>query len=82
MVMTPNRDAAEFAVIVADPYQGKGLGPKLIDRLIEICRENGVKLLHGEVLSDNDPMLDLVRKMGFTLNKDVGEGTVKVELEL
>ena len=44
LVMTPERDAAEFAVIVADPWQGKGLGQKLIERVIEIARENGVNL--------------------------------------
>ena len=33
------------AVIVADPWHGKGLGEKLISRVIEIARDNGVKSL-------------------------------------
>ena len=78
--MTPERDRAEFAVIVADPWQGKGLGQKLIERVIEIARENGVKLFIGEVLAANQPMLDLVKKLGFNLLRPE-EGTCRVELD-
>ncbi len=65
LVMIPERDAAEFAVIVADPWQGKGLGQKLIERVIEIAKENGVRTLSGEVLAENRPMLDLAKKDGI-----------------
>ena len=65
LVMTSDRSRAEFAVIVADPWQGKGLGEKLIERIIEIARESGVKLLWGAILAENLPMLNLVKKMGF-----------------
>lgn len=81
LVMTPERDGAEFAVIVADPWQGKGLGPKLIVRVIEIARESGVKVLSAEILTENQPMLDLVRKLGFTVDK-CEEGTCRVEMNL
>ena len=47
LVMAADRSTAEFAVIVADPWQGKGLGEKLIERVIEIARDNGVKMLYG-----------------------------------
>jgi acetyltransferase len=80
LVMIPERDAAEFAVIVADPWQGKGLGPKLIERVIEIAKDNGVRTLSGEVLAENHPMLGMVKKMGFTLLKP-DEGTCRVELD-
>ena len=81
LVMTPERDAAEFAVIVADPWQGKGLGPKLIERVIEIAKENGVQVLSGDILADNQPMLNLVKRMGFKLHRPE-EGCRRVELEL
>ncbi|MHC1729064.1 MAG: GNAT family N-acetyltransferase [Syntrophobacteraceae bacterium] len=81
LVMTPDRDAAEFAVIVADPWQGKGLGPKLIERVIEIAKENEVRTLSGEVLTQNQPMLGLVKKMGFKLLTPE-EGTCRVELDV
>jgi acetyltransferase len=82
MVMAADRSEAEFAVIVADPWQGKGLGPKLVEQLIDIAREQGVKLLHGDVLAQNQPMLEMVKRLGFSLRKDVESGTYRVEMAL
>jgi acetyltransferase len=81
LVMAPDRSTAEFAVIVADPWQGKGLGEKLIERVIEIARDNEVKMLWGEVLAANLPMLGLVKKLGFTI-KVAEEGVRHVEMPL
>ncbi|MFZ5447367.1 MAG: GNAT family N-acetyltransferase [Thermodesulfobacteriota bacterium] len=82
LVMATDRSTAEFAVIVADPWQGKGLGPKLLERITEIAREQGVKLLHGDVLAQNQPMLDMVKRLGFSLRKDTEGGTYRVEMVL
>ncbi len=81
LVMAADRSTAEFAVIVADPWQGKGLGEKLIERVIEIARDNGVKMLWGEVLAANLPMLGLVKKIGFTI-KALDEAVRRVEMPL
>jgi acetyltransferase len=82
LVMTPDRDSGEFALIVADPWHGKGLGRKLLNSLIDIARSLGVQRLWGEVLSQNHPMLELVKKSGFVLKTDLEAGTVRVELAL
>jgi acetyltransferase len=82
MVMAADRSTAEFAVIVADPWQGKGLGPKLVERITAIAREQGVKLLHGDVLAQNQPMLEMVKRLGFSLRKDTEGGTYRVEMAL
>jgi len=81
LIMTPERDQAEFAVIVADRWQGKGLGEKLMERVIEIARENGVKKISGDVLAQNRPMMALMRKLGFGMGK-LEEGVQVVEMEL
>ncbi|MBM4287612.1 MAG: bifunctional acetate--CoA ligase family protein/GNAT family N-acetyltransferase [Deltaproteobacteria bacterium] len=81
LVMTPERDQAEFAVIVADPWHGKGLGEKLIEEVINIARDYGVKTVWGEILASNEPMLGLVRKLGFAVLEAV-EGLRRVELTL
>ncbi len=81
LVMPPDRSDAEFAVIIGDPWQGKGLGEKLIERVIEIARENGVQTLVGDVLPENEKMLSLVRKLGFRQLR-LEEGTCRVELDL
>jgi acetyltransferase len=82
LVMAADRATAEFAVIVADPWQGKGLGPKLVEGVIEIAREQGVKVLHGDVLAQNQPMLEMVKRLGFKLKKDAEGQTVRAEMEL
>jgi acetyltransferase len=82
MVMTADRSMAEFAVIVADPWQGKGMGPKLVERITEIAREQGVKRLQGDVLAQNQPMLEMVKRLGFSLRKDTEGGTYRVEMAL
>ncbi|MGP8050433.1 MAG: GNAT family N-acetyltransferase [Desulfobaccales bacterium] len=82
LVMEVNRETAEFAVIVADQFQGKGLGPKLVEEVIGIAKENQIKLLWGEVLSSNKTMLDMVKRLGFTLVRQVEAQTFRVELQL
>ncbi len=82
LVTTPDRKHAEFAIIVADAWHGKGLGSKLIQRLIEVARDMGVKQLWGAVLSENHPMLALAQKHGFTLKKDAEGETVHLEMTL
>jgi acetyltransferase len=78
LVIDRTRKTAEFAVIIADPWQGKGLGPQLIARVIDIARDQDVDLLYGEVLSQNQPMLELAKKMGFTLKKSSTE-VIRIE---
>ncbi|MEJ2090979.1 MAG: bifunctional acetate--CoA ligase family protein/GNAT family N-acetyltransferase [Syntrophobacterales bacterium] len=82
LVTTPDRGEAEFAIIVADAWHGRGLGSKLIQRLIEVARDMGVKKLWGAVLSENHPMLALAQKHGFTLKKDAEGETVHLEMTL
>jgi acetyltransferase len=81
MVMAADRSTAEFAVIVADPWQGKGRGEKLIERVIENARDKGVKMLCGEVLATNLPMLGLIKKTGFSI-KAFDDGVRRVEMSL
>ncbi|MGD8861995.1 MAG: bifunctional acetate--CoA ligase family protein/GNAT family N-acetyltransferase [Myxococcales bacterium] len=58
-------ESCEFAVVVADAYQGKGLGSQLMGALIETARARGLRRMEGEVLSENAGMLTMVRHLGF-----------------
>ena len=58
-------DAREFALVVADDWQGQGLGAELLRRLVAHARERGVKRLFGEVLSGNAKMIRLAARAGF-----------------
>jgi acetyltransferase len=63
----PETGVAEFAIVVGDPWQGQGLGWHLMERLIEVARQRGVKQLIGTVLRENAPMLQLAQELGFTM---------------
>jgi acetyltransferase len=80
--MHPETRAAEFAVVVTDQYQGQGLGEHLMQRLIEVARDRGVKKLIGLVLRDNAGMLTLARQLGFTPPRERENDVVEVTLEL
>jgi RimJ/RimL family protein N-acetyltransferase len=75
--------SADFALIVARPLAGYGLGSHLLRRLLQWCRRKRVALVHGDVLADNDAMLKLVERLGFTRAHVPGEaGIVRVSLDL
>ena len=58
--------AAEFALAVADAWQGLGLGRRLLGRLMAVARSHGVATLTGDILRDNLAMLALATASGFT----------------
>jgi acetyltransferase len=80
LIAEPDRRRGEFAVVIADQYQTKGLGRKLVDMLINIAEERKFESIYGVVLRDNTPMLSLCREMGFTLHPE--EDYTRVELAL
>jgi acetyltransferase len=78
----PETGTAEFALVVSDAYQRQGLGRHLMQRLIEIARERGVKRLVGQVLAENTPMLHLMASIGFSPPVVVENNVLRVELVL
>ncbi len=72
---------AEFAVLVSDEYQGRGLGMELGKRLIEVGRAEKLGRIVGDVLPDNVNMIRVCRKLGFQLSGSVDDPVLKAELE-
>jgi acetyltransferase len=72
---------AEFAVVVHDAYQGRGLGYKLVDALIGIAQEKGLAEIYGSVLSENRRMIKVCEELGFTLGTS-SDGVTPVRLLL
>jgi GNAT superfamily N-acetyltransferase len=74
---------AEFGILVSHFVAGLGLGRLLMQRLIEWCREHGVRELWGDVLEDNVAMLELASHLGFE-REPLAEspGLVRVRLRL
>jgi len=80
--LQPETGVAEFALVVSDAYQRQGLGRHLMQRLIAIARERGVRRLVGQVLAENTPMLHLLHSLGFAPPVLVDNQVMRVELDL
>jgi len=76
-VVNADGETCEFAVVVAEAWQGRGLGRHLMQRLIALARERGLAAMQGDILAANSGMLDLVAKLGFTFAEVPGVPTVK-----
>jgi len=64
------RNDAEFAILVSDLYQRRGLGAELMRRLIHIARDEKLERLTGNILPENREMQEMARKAGFQLKMD------------
>ncbi|HWD47209.1 MAG TPA: GNAT family N-acetyltransferase [Actinomycetota bacterium] len=73
-------DRAEFALVIADPYQGRGLGGVLLGRLVEAARRVGIRWLTAEVLANNHRMLSLLRHAPYPVSLRLSSGVVLAEL--
>ena len=73
-VATPS---AEVALVLADAWQGQGLGRRLLETLLEHAASAGIREAAGVVLATNVAMLRLVRSMGFTVSPEPGDATVR-----
>ncbi len=80
LISEPDQRRGEFAVVIADQYQGRGLGRKLLDMIIGMAEDKRLESIYGLILKDNRTMLALCREMGFTLTPE--EDVMKAELAL
>jgi acetyltransferase len=73
---------AEFAVLISDEYQGRGLGTELVHRLVEIARDEKVARVHAEILPENQMMQNVCRILGFNMEFRSDEGTIHAVLDM
>lgn len=76
----PGADYAEIAVVVADAWQGKGIGSRLLIDLRGLARDAGIRHLEASILPENRRMQDLARKLGFSLSPVKPDDGLTVEL--
>lgn len=82
-VVGADAQEAEFAIAVADDWQGQGLGRALMQRLAVHAQARGLRRLSGEVLDHNHRMLGLMAALGARLRPlRGGIGLVRAEFEL
>ena len=82
LVGDPDGIEAEFAVLVGDPWQGKGIGAALLESCLAIAREKGFRSIWGIALAENTQMLELGRGLGFEIKYEPGSGDYNLRLDL
>jgi acetyltransferase len=63
----PGGDEAEFAIVVRDDCQNKGIGTRLMNALIDAARDKYIRKIEGHVLAANGPMLRFCESLGFAV---------------
>jgi acetyltransferase len=72
----PNNERAEYAITVRDDMTGLGLGTFLMRRIIEYATGRGIRRIYGHVLAENVSMLDICRRLGFSVARAPDESDV------
>jgi acetyltransferase len=73
---------AEFVLLVSDQFQHQGLGRELLGRLMQVARDEKLRSIFGFVLKENNEMIQLVEKLGFSLSPTDREGVLRAQMEL
>ncbi|HPE62338.1 MAG TPA: bifunctional acetate--CoA ligase family protein/GNAT family N-acetyltransferase [Thiolinea sp.] len=61
----PDGQGCEFALVVGDAWRNRGLGGLLMQVIIDLARSKGLHYITGDVLAENSPMINLMRRLGF-----------------
>lgn len=77
-VINPDERSCEFAIVVADEAQKKGIGSRLMEALMQAARRHGLALMEGEVLADNHAMLKLMRGLGFSARRSGEDSGIRI----
>jgi acetyltransferase len=73
---------AEFSMLISDPFQHRGLGKEILQRVLQVGRDENLLRITAQMLMDNQEMQHLCEKAGFTLNRNLSEGIVTAEIVL
>ena len=72
-MMNPDGNSADFALVVSDQYQGMGIGFRIMRALMQSAKHKGITKFEGEILTVNEAMLSLVKKLGFSIEPIEGD---------
>jgi len=82
IILLPDREQAEFSVLVGDKWQGKGIGAELLKCCLAGAKQLGVQRVWGLVLTENTQMLKLGRKLGFAVKRIPFESEYEMSMDL
>ncbi len=75
-VIEDDGEDCEFALVLADAWQGRGIGRRMLEKLMRVAARRGARSMHGDILSSNASMLALARKLGFRLKRHPQDATI------
>ena len=76
-------ESGEYAILVRSDLKGRGLGWILMQTIIEYARAEGLRMIEGQVLTENITMLAMCRELGFSVTPDPDDmGMFDVKLSL
>jgi len=76
-ITNPDGESCEFALVIADDWQRKGLGRRLMGQLIDVARARGLRSMIGHVLAENRGMLQLCQGLGFLITDSLEGAMIK-----
>jgi acetyltransferase len=82
LVRTANTGSGEFAIVIADAYQRRGLGRRLTVALLDFARREKVVRVIADILPENREMQEFCRRIGFSIGANPRDTTVLAELIL
>lgn len=80
--MNPSTKRAEVAFLVADDWQGRGIGTYLMKELVKIAKAKHIRGLTAEVLRDNVAMIALMHKSGVPVRSSIVNGSYLFTMDL
>lgn len=82
IIFIPESREAEFAIVLADTWQGRGLGKKLLHHALLCTAKYDIDQVWGPVMKSNKGMLGMGQKLGFDVRRDVDSGEYKMTISL
>ena len=82
LMCQPDLTAGELAIIVGDPWQGKGVAAKLFEHGIFIAKERGIGSVYGVVMGENRTVLAIARRLGFHIDWDADDHAYELKMDL
>ncbi|MDH3229104.1 MAG: bifunctional acetate--CoA ligase family protein/GNAT family N-acetyltransferase [Alphaproteobacteria bacterium] len=76
LMADPDVHTAEYAIIVRTDWKGRGLGYALMNRLLNYAAERRIATIYGEVLRENENMLNMARDLGFSAKPDPDDPSI------
>jgi acetyltransferase len=70
LIADPYNETAEFAIVVADPWQRQDLGNKFTDYILKIAKDRGIKKVYADFLRENHIMFHMFKERGFTITSE------------